>query len=114
MILACLPDLTTVVHRLIQAPMSLFGKKTTSKPVQNALLAFSARLAVLEREQRSLKLEFLETYDKVNRLMARVAKRAALDNPKPPEPPDEALDQLSRSDSITAEILARRSKGMNS
>lgn len=91
--------------------MSLFGKKPASKPVQNAMLAFSARLATLEREQRSLKLEFLETYDKVNRLMARVAKRAALDNPKPPEPPEEALDEFSNLDPISAEIHRRRARG---
>ena len=94
--------------------MSLFGKKKASKSVQHALLAFSARLSTLEREQRNLKLEYLETYDKVNRMMARVAKRAALDNPKPKEPEEEQLDLISRSDSITAEILARRAKGMNS
>lgn len=94
--------------------MRLFGTKKASKTVQNALLAFSARLATLEREVRSAKLEYLETYDKVSRMMARVAKRAALDNPKPKEPEEEQLDLVSRSDSITAEILARRAKGMNS
>lgn len=94
--------------------MSLFGKKTATGTVQNALLAFSARLATLESAQRSLKLEYLETYDKVNRLMARVAKRAALDAPKTPDDDAPTVDAPSRSDTITAEIMARRQKGMNS
>jgi len=94
--------------------MRLFGSKKASKTVQNALLGFSARLSTLEREQRNLKLEYLETYDKVNRMMARNAKRAALDNPKPPVPPEDEQPSLTRSDRITAEIQQRRAKGMNS
>ena len=90
--------------------MRLFGKNTAAKTVQHALLAFSARLATLEREQRNLKLEYLETYDKVNRLMARVAKRAALDRPKDPDPPPLLESTQSRSEALTAEILARRAR----
>ena len=94
--------------------MRLFGTKKASKTVQHALLAFSARLSTLEAEQRNLKLEYLETYDKVNRMMARVAKRAALDNPKPPDPPEDPPDEFSAMDPISAEIHRRRARGMNS
>ena len=94
--------------------MRLFGKKTASKPVQNALLGFSARLATIEREQRSLKLEWLETYDKINRLMARLAKRDAIDK-RPQDQPDPPVhNPYSHLDPISAEIMLRRAKGMNS
>jgi len=94
--------------------MRLFGKKTASEPVQNALLAFSARLSTLEREQRNVKIEFVELFDKVTRMMSRVAKRAAIDNPKPPDPPPDLQDEFSGMDSISAEIHRRRARGMNS
>jgi len=107
MILACPPHLYKLIHRCIEGFMRLFGKKKASKPLTNVLAGLSMRLATLEREMRSLRLEYLETYDKVNRMMARNAKRAALDNPKPPALPEE-LGDISRSDQITAEILERR------
>jgi len=94
--------------------MMFSGSRKASKMVQQCLLGFSARLATLEREQRSLKLEWLETYDKINRLMARLAKRDAIDNPKPKPSDNPGLDMFTRSDTISAEILARRRKGMNS
>lgn len=65
----------------------------------------------LERDMRALKLESLETYDKIHRLFGRIAKRTAIDNP-PPLPPEEipaaaedGLDEISRA------IFARRNKG---
>jgi len=92
--------------------MGLFAKKKAAAPLQNQLAAFSLRLVCLEREQRNLKLDYLETYDKVQRLMSRVAKRAALDNPKLPTNPEEAQDAFSHLDKVSAEIMRRRANGV--
>jgi len=65
----------------------------------------------LERDMRIHKVELLEIYDKIHRLFGRIAKRAAIDNPPlpmPPEIPDAAEPAI---DEISAAILARRSKG---
>ena len=65
----------------------------------------------LEREMRSLKLEWEETYDKIHRLFGRIAKRQAIDTPPLPGPPpvvetpDDGLDEISRA------IIARRNSG---
>lgn len=79
--------------------------------LQNQLAAFSLRLVTLEREQRNLKLDYLETYDKVQRLMSRVAKRAALDNPVPASEPEVVHDEFSHLDKISADIMRRRANG---
>ena len=88
-----------------------FRKKTTYGTLVRHIAALSLRLTTLEREQRNLKLDYLETYDKVQRLMSRVAKRAALDNPKLPDEPDEPQDEFSHTDKISAGILRRRANG---
>jgi len=92
--------------------MGLFAKKKAVAPLQNQLAAFSLRLVMLEREQRNLKLDYLETYDKVQRLMSRVAKRAALDNPKLPDEPNEKQDEFSHLDEVSAGIMRRRANGV--
>jgi len=91
--------------------MRLFGKKKAAKPLENVLAAFSLRLVQLEREMRNLKLDYLETYDKTQRLMSRVAKRAALDNPPLPPEPDDPPDEFSKLDDISAGIMRRRAAG---
>jgi len=65
----------------------------------------------LERDMRALKLESLETYDKIHRLFGRIAKRTAIDTPAMPElqaQPENLGDGL---DDISRAILARRASG---
>ena len=56
----------------------------------------------LQRQQKKLDLEFSELYDKVSRLMSRMARRYAHDQKESGElleetPPDDGLDPISRS-----------------
>jgi hypothetical protein len=57
----------------------------TQKPASPDL---RERLEVLERSFKSLRLEWDETYDRVSRLMGRIAKRAALDQKRAEEASD--------------------------
>jgi len=68
-------------------------------------------LVDLERDMRSMKLEMLETYDKIHRLYGRMVKRQAIDTAPltPPGPPENAAEPAI--DEISAAILARRAKG---
>lgn len=68
-------------------------------------------LVDLERDMRIHKVELLEIYDKIHRLFGRIAKRAAIDNPAPPEPYHADMPTEPAIDEISAAILARRSKG---
>jgi len=88
-----------------------FKKKPAPGYLQRQLAALTLRLVTLERDQRNLKLDYLETYDKVQRLMSRVAKRAALDNPAPVLKPEPEHDPYSHLDKISADIMRRRANG---
>lgn len=68
-------------------------------------------LVDLERDMRIHKVELLEIYDKIHRLFGRIAKRAAIDNPAPPEPTLLPSTTEPVIDEISAKILARRAKG---
>jgi len=92
--------------------MGIFSKKKAPNLLQNRLAALSNRVAQLERDQRNLKLDYLETYDKVQRLMSRVAKRAALDIPALPPDAEDPVDPFGHLDPISARILRLRSNGM--
>lgn len=94
--------------------MGIFAKNVAYADLQDRYRALAGDMKALQSEMRKLTLEQLETYDKVQRLMSRVAKRAALDNPKPRDVVADPVAEMNRSDSITAEILARRAKGLNS
>jgi len=92
--------------------MGLFRKKTATRLLENRLGALTLRVAQLERDSRKTQLEFLETYDKVARMMSRNAKRAAVDRPPPPPPDVKAPDAFSGLDKISAQILRRRANGV--
>lgn len=92
--------------------MRLFRKNPGTDELQRHLETLSSRLDKLEGLQRALKLEYLETYDKVQRLMSRVSKRAALDRSPPDPDPEEVQDEFSHMDKISAEIMRRRANGM--
>jgi len=92
--------------------MSLFGKKTAEFSLVESLEAFGLRLSTLESEMRMLQTEYLDTHDKMKRLMSRVAKRAAIDAGNGPEPPILETSTSSGLDPISAKIHARRGDGI--
>jgi len=88
------------------------------KRTANALRRLDVRLekvtdglVELERDMRIHKVELLEIYDKIHRLFGRIAKRAAIDNPRTPEVPEPPGNIEPAIDEISAAILARRAKG---
>ena len=90
--------------------MSLFGLFRRSEPSPD----LDERLESLERSVKRLRLEWEDVYEKVARLMGRIAKRQALitqaeetaqDAPGPLERPALGLDPISQ------QVLARRRAG---
>ena len=92
--------------------MGFFRTPDATVRLQDRLEKLADRLADLERDMRSAKLESLETYDKIHRLFGRMVKRQAIDNPPPPAPIDEHGDPLDGIDEISARIHARRASRM--
>jgi len=92
--------------------MSFFRTSRTAARLQDRLEKLADRLADLERDMRTAKLESLETYDKIHRLFGRIAKRTAIDHPPlvPPEPPEP--EETGGVDEISAKILQRRARNM--
>jgi len=87
--------------------MGLFRNNIALERIEDRLAKIETIAADLERENRGLKLEYVELYDKVSHQMSRMAKRYARDNPEVNdapvvEEPDDGLDPISRS------ILRRR------
>ena len=66
------------------------------------------RLAEVERELHSVKLEWLDTLDKVERWMHRSIKRAPIE--PPPEQPPAPADEMPGVDPISATLLRRRGR----
>lgn len=90
--------------------MSIFGDKTADVLLLSRLKGLEDSVRTLESTCRALELEWIETYDKVSRQMSRMAKRYAVDNPKPEvlEDPEITGKDGNRVDSISARILSRR------
>ena len=90
--------------------MGLFAKKIAPESVEYRLGALAAEVQSLKSGHKHLELEWEELYDKVRHQMARMSRRAKVDNTlnggDPPEnlpsEPDDGIDPISRS------ILARR------
>jgi len=81
--------------------MSLFGGTKALERVEDRLAKVEALCADLQRENRSLGLEYIELYDKVKRQMSRMAKRNAVDaaelNAEPViDEPDDGVDPISK------------------
>lgn len=92
--------------------MGIFAKKVAFADLEDRYRAVALDMKALQSEMRKLTLEQVETYDKVQRLMSRVAKRAALDRPKPDPEPEPEGDEFSHLDRVSAEIMRRRANGM--
>jgi len=82
--------------------MALFGRSPKPDPVATLDQVTEGRLERLETGYATLRNEWLETLDMLNRVLGRITRRAGHDNPKPPEHIAPAVD------AITARILARR------
>jgi len=87
--------------------MALFGNIIALERIEDRLAKLETLVESLARGNRSLKLEYVELYDKVSHQMSRMAKRYARDksevNDAPViEPEDEGIDPIS------AKIHARR------
>lgn len=87
--------------------MPLFRHTNALERIEDRLAKIETVAANLERENRSLKLEYVELYDKVSHQMSRMAKRYARDPVAVNDEtvvvePDDGVDPISRS------ILARR------
>jgi len=94
--------------------MTLFRSEKAQIPdserLESALRELNSRVDTIESASRSLKMEFIELYEKTARLMSRMAKRYQLDNRDEtpqldPEPPG---DDGNSVDTISASILRRR------
>jgi len=92
--------------------MAIFGKNRAANALAEQVGALTEQVNLLERSFRNLELDYLQTYDKVKRLMSRVAKRAAIDDRRPDEPELETQDKFSHLDPISADIMRRRANGV--
>jgi len=92
--------------------MDLFGKDRTYSALVDQIAALTVATNDLERNFRNLELDYIATYDKVKRLMSRVAKRAAIDHPIVDDDPPIIDDKFSHMDPISAEIMRRRANGV--
>lgn len=92
--------------------MGLFGKKTASPHPELVVADLVSRMSHLESDMRMLQTEYLDTHDKMKRLMSRVAKRAAIDGATVPELALPDIPETSGLDPISAKIHARRGDGI--
>jgi len=92
--------------------MAIFGNNRAANVLAEQVGALTEQVSLLERSFRNLELDYLQTYDKVKRLMSRVAKRAAIDQPT--DDIAEAIidDKFSHLDPISADIMRRRANGV--
>jgi len=81
--------------------------------LEDRLEKLADKLADVERDMRSAKLESLETYDKIHRLFGRIAKRTAIDANPPVEEAKPFPDIVDGIDEISRKIHARRARGLN-
>jgi len=87
--------------------MSLFGDNRTLERLEDRIATLEQLCADSERTVRSLKLEYVELYDKVRHQMSRMAKRAAVDDQMRNDV--EVLDEIDDGiDPISRNIIAQR------
>lgn len=70
------------------------------------------RIETLERGLRAIRLEWEETYDKVARMMGRIAKRQALAEKAAEDAPGSTIPGGVGLDPMSQAILARRRRGL--
>ena len=107
-----MPELSTGEKQRIEVFMGPWRHQQAISNLEARLMRQETLYDDLQRQQRKLDLEFSELYDKVSRLMSRMARRYAHDkketNGEPPldteTPPSDGLDPISR------DILQRRAR----
>lgn len=77
----------------------------------DSLAAQLIRIETLERANKKLELEWVETYDKIRHQLSRMARRGDLSNGKGgDEIVDETTNAEPEMDAISARIHARRNR----
>ena len=92
--------------------MGIFAKKPATGDLFDDLAGLRERVSVLESDQRRLELDYLDTYQKVKRLMSRIAKTTALDRSDKAVENEVHHDPYSHLDQISADIMRRRGNGV--
>jgi len=87
--------------------MGLFSDNTALERIEDRLAKIETLTASLEAENRSLKLEYIELYDKVSHQMSRMAKRYARDKVDVNDA-EVIEEEIPGPDPISAKILERR------
>ena len=105
-----MPGLLGPQKRCIPRFRSMWKHQKTLDRLQDDLCQLRRRMDDLAVDQKRVVLDNAELYEKTLRLMQRMAKRYAVDNPVPPEPPDpNSSDSPSvGSDPISKSIMLRR------
>jgi len=91
--------------------MGFFADKTALKLLKERLLLLEERCDLLERQGKSLRLEWEETYDKVSHQMSRISRRVASSASQSKglnELPLADSDTSSGPDPISRSIMLRR------
>jgi len=91
--------------------MGIFATAKATRRHQERLDELCEEMAGLQRDTKSLRLEWADTYDKIHRLFGRIAKRTAIDNPAPPPPDVPETPAAPVLDEISAAIHKRRAAG---
>jgi len=87
--------------------MGLFGDSRTLERLEDRIAKLEQLCDDSERTVRTLKLEYIELYDKVRHQMSRMAKRSAVDDLARNDA--EVLEELDDGiDPISRNILAQR------
>ncbi len=92
--------------------MGFFADKTALKLLKERLLLLEERCDLLERQGKSLRLEWEETYDKVSHQMSRISRRVAssASPSKESEPqPHDGTDSIP-VDPVSRSIMLRRAR----
>jgi len=92
--------------------MDLFGEKKAIASLHNRLLALEESHDALLRQNKSLRLEWEELYDKVRHQMSRMSKRVSTDSKLNEQSPEslESPEQFQDRDPISRSILLRRAR----
>lgn len=90
--------------------MALFASNKALESLHDRLKAIEATCDTLSRENKSLRLEWEELYDKVRHQMSRMSRRVKADAPSPEslDGSSGASEEFAGLDSISRSIMLRR------
>lgn len=83
-----------------------FTKPKPDETLLNRVQALESRLDAMERERKSLRLEWDDIFEKFSRLYARLAKRAKSELEEPPQMPQDRKTQAGEGQDINPVALA--------